>query len=66
MFSTFKFIFKGYSKAEVMRIMKLLFTDTEYDYWKGDNYGPMEEGVGCFMSITQKQSETIVSYGCGC
>jgi len=66
MFSTFNFIFKEYSKAEVMRIMKLLFTDTEYDYWEGDNYGPMEEGAGCFMSITQKPSETIVSYGCGC
>ena len=66
MFSTFNFIFKGYSKAEVMRIMRLLFTDTDYDYWEGDNYGPIEEGAGCFMSITQKPSETIVSYGCEC
>ena len=66
MSSTFKFKFKGYSKAEVMRIMKLFFIETEYDYWEGDNYGPMKEGVGCFVSITRKPLETIVSYKCGC
>ena len=66
MFATFKFIFNGYSKAEVMRIMKLFFIETEYDYWEGDNYGPMKEGVGCFVSITRKPLETIVSYKCGC
>lgn len=66
MFSTFKFIFKGYSKAEVMRIMKLFFIETEYYYWEGDNYGPIKEGAGCFVSITQKPLETIVSYECGC
>ena len=30
------------TKAEVMRIMKLLFTDTEYDYWEGDKTKKVE------------------------
>lgn len=66
MFSSFNFIFKGYPKKEVMRIMKLLFIETRNDYWEGDNYGPLQEGAGCFLTISQKPLETIVSYGCGC
>ena len=46
--------------------MKLFFIETEYYYWEGDNYGPIKEGAGCFVSITQKPLETIVSYECGC
>ena len=66
MFSTFNFVFKGYSKEEVISIMKLLFVDTDNYFWEGDKYGTIEEGVGCLLSITQKETETIVSYGCGC
>ena len=62
--STFRF--KGYSYEEVLTVMKLLFIDNEYDHWREDEFGPIEEGVGCFLSIEEKPFEIVVSYGCGC
>lgn len=60
------FIFRGYPKEEVLRILKLIFNDTEYDHWKNDEYMPIEEGVGCYLSIEVQPFKTIVFYGCGC
>ena len=62
--STYRF--KGYTRNEVLRIMRLLFLDDEYEHWKDDAFIPVEEGVGCYLSIEEKPFEIVVSYGCGC
>ncbi len=62
------FIFRGYSKVEVLRMLKLLYSDPEGVYWKGDLYSDdiYEEGIGCEMKVSDEEEGVKIGYYCGC
>ncbi len=60
------YTFRGYSEEEVIRIMKLLFVDTEDGKWEKRNIGNVWIDGDCDLLIMKKPFGIIVTYYCGC
>lgn len=63
---THTYTFRGYSKEEVVRIMKMLFPNSENGKWEERKIGSVWIDGGCDLLIRQKPFGIVVSYYCGC
>lgn len=63
---THTYTFRGYSKEEVVRIMKMLFPDSKNGKWEERKIGSVWIDGGCDLLIMQKPFGIVVSYYCGC
>lgn len=66
-----KIVFPKTSSAQMINWIEDIYkiNPTEVDniwYSKGLQYGPLDEGAGCYYSIQQTSKNTIVRVTCGC